>query len=562
MSDESVVGPERTGEVPLLAIGTDDGESFAIDANVIVTGRTCIIGASGSGKSYAVGVICEELCKHGVPFALVDSEGEYSGLKQKYEVVWVADDERADLKWGSFVRKELAAQAPDVPPLILDVSESKDGRQRIGALLSELYKEIEERRVPYLVIVEEADKFIPQDGERLPILDEIARRGRKRGLGLMICTQRPSVVDKNILSQCGNQLIGKLVIRNDLEAVSQFFPERTLPKQLTGLEPGSFYALGGLSPVPKRVTIRTRETRPGGVTPQLARREVRPLKMSKVQAEPESMAAEAAVEEVTEAPPRTKPSGAPAEVVDLTPQPGTPLGLPYAVTPEQVLGRVKRLRSFGLFGQQEVIGALEPVRRRLLEVGVGLKTGVLNRKYETRYMVVDAATGRRAELGKRLTLEEGLERFVGLEARDVQTLMELSDGSYSSAVDIADKVGISAGTARNVLKELERRKLAKSSAMGRVTVYRRTVGSPELGLTGVPLELSKVEADDGPRGREVNEQQLREVVKGLRADYDLVSVRAFSYPLYRIRLALGSKARTVWMDGVTGEETQLPGQQS
>lgn len=560
MESDATDGSGKPVQAPLLGIGTEGGEPFVVDTNAVVTGRTCVIGASGSGKSYAVGVICEELCKNGVPFALVDTEGEYSGLKEKYEVVWVADDERADLKWGNFGRKELAAQALDVPPLILDVSETKESNQRIGALLSALYVEVESRRVPYLIIVEEADKFVPQVGERLPIFDEIARRGRKRGLGLMICTQRPSVVDKNILSQCGNQLIGKLVIRNDLEAVSQFFPQRSLPKQLTNLEPGDFYALGGLSPTPRCIRIRNRETPPGGVTPQFVPREIRPLRMLQgsfaAVSTPMKEAAVASEEATTTS--SKEPQGPAPIPSDRAPGQDTLLGIAFAITPDEVPGRIRRLRSFGIFGQREVMGEVQPVHRRLLELGIGLKTGVLTKRYETKYVILDAATGKIAELGKKLVLQDGLERLLGLEARGVEVLRSLSEDRYSSVVDVNDRMKISSDTARKVLNELERRRLVKSSMMGRVRVYQRTTNIPDLDLKESPLSLSEV--DSGNRTPQQNgptEAQLREVVKGLRADYDLVSLRPFLYPFYRVELALGNKNRTVWIDGVTGEETQV-----
>lgn len=94
----------------LLSLGLQNGKEFQIDANMIATGRTCILGTSGSGKSYAVGVICEELCKNHVPFSLIDTEGEYSGLKEKYEVVLVSDDEPCDLKWDELNYQELGKQ--------------------------------------------------------------------------------------------------------------------------------------------------------------------------------------------------------------------------------------------------------------------------------------------------------------------------------------------------------------------------------------------------------------------------------------------------------------------
>ena len=111
----------------------EEGRPFSIAADLIATGRTCVIGSSGSGKSYTVGVICEELCKSKVPFVIVDLEGEYSGLKEKYEAIWVGDDEESDLKWSKKVDlKLLAKYAPDCPPVILDVSEAYRPKEKVN----------------------------------------------------------------------------------------------------------------------------------------------------------------------------------------------------------------------------------------------------------------------------------------------------------------------------------------------------------------------------------------------------------------------------------------------
>ncbi|MCZ6613940.1 MAG: type I restriction enzyme HsdR N-terminal domain-containing protein, partial [Thaumarchaeota archaeon] len=84
-----------------LHLGWLGDTPFHVDPQVIVTGRTCLVGASGSGKSYALGVICEELMKIHLPFMLIDVEGEYSGLKANGEAIWVGDDSKCDLLWDS-----------------------------------------------------------------------------------------------------------------------------------------------------------------------------------------------------------------------------------------------------------------------------------------------------------------------------------------------------------------------------------------------------------------------------------------------------------------------------
>ena len=47
----------------------------------VVTGRGFITGKSGSGKSNTASVLCEELLDEGVPLMIVDTDGEYYGLK-------------------------------------------------------------------------------------------------------------------------------------------------------------------------------------------------------------------------------------------------------------------------------------------------------------------------------------------------------------------------------------------------------------------------------------------------------------------------------------------------
>ena len=122
--------------------------------------------------------------------------------------------------------------------MIFDISDTIDQRKMVKDFVAALYNVESKLRQPYLLIVEEIDKFAPQSGEMIKEIDEVGRRGRKRGLGLLIATQRPALVNKNILSQCGNQVIGKLTINNDLDAVKIFFPKRADLEKLPMLKPG------------------------------------------------------------------------------------------------------------------------------------------------------------------------------------------------------------------------------------------------------------------------------------------------------------------------------------
>jgi Helicase HerA, central domain len=530
-----VVSEGKQDDAVELVIGQLGRRDFKMDANMVMTGRTCVLGASGSGKSYAVGVLCEELAKNNMPFTIIDTEGEYSGLKEKYEAIWVGEERGCDLSWRTVDVISLATQAPDVSPIILDVSDLGIPREQVSTFLTTLYNLLSERRTPYLVILEEADKFIPQYGERLKIFDEVARRGRKRGLGLMICSQRPSLVDKNILSQCGNQLIGKLIIQNDLKSVAQFFPGRGLPKELTGLKAGEFYAMGGISPVPAKVVIRKRMTRHGGITPVLKERVVKPFMGAVVQARTDGSAASS--EEELE---NTSP------------------GIRYSIKADQVPLMVRRERRFGIFGAKETATAVNLIFRPLIQVGIRLRRGLLRKKFETVYMMLDGVTGKEVALGRGLEVLKGFEKLLGLTTLQVEVLKELKPDADQSAIDVASGIGESKGTVSRVLNQLEGKRLVRAVEIRKKRLFRRMIDIPVEPTDYAPLEVGRVSTEGGRiTPAKVREDDLRDAIKGLWEGADVESFETLVYPLYRVELTRKRRRRELWIDGRTGKELPL-----
>ncbi|MGA1976181.1 MAG: DUF87 domain-containing protein [Conexivisphaerales archaeon] len=533
--------------MPLLNLGSHGDRPFSADADRIVTGRTCVIGASGSGKSYLVAVLCEELCKAGVPFVIIDTEGEYYTLKEKFDLLWVGDDERCDLNWNEVRLEDLASNATMSQPIILDLSGADKQPSILATFLTAVYADVSRRRMPYLVILEEADRFIPQAGEKLAVLDEIGRRGRKRGLGLVICTQRPSVVDKNVLSQCSNQLIGRLVIRNDLQAVSHFFPGDRLPKQLTTLPPGAFYAMGDLAPQPTEIVVKPRETSHGGSTPLLSSRPPGPLlryaRGGAHQLGGSQLAKEKEPPGLESGPPRI---GNPKKI----------LGLPSLIKLEDVPSTIKRARTYVLFGGRESVVDVQKVLVPIAELTLRLRAGILRKHYETKYLLLDARNGRSVELGEGISFGPGVSYVIGLEASDVEILQALQADGESVVFDLIERVRLSEDLVRRSLKVLEVRRLAMSYRRGRVKVYKRTVDLPRLKLETTQTHLDRIDEGGTIEGQNVAEGQLREVVRGLFEGGELEGVSLFYYPLYRVRLSLDAKVRTVWIDSRTGRQVE------
>ncbi len=523
-------------ELSQLLIGSGKEGPFEIDANLIVTGRTCVLGSSGSGKSYTVGVLCEELCKNEVPFAIVDTEGEHTGLKEKFEVIWVGEEKDCDLSWDNLDVKDLAHQAPDISPLVLDVSDITDPREKVSEFVSSLYETLTERRTPYLVVVEEADKFVPQYGQRVPIFAEVARRGRKRGMGLMICSQRPSLVDKNVLSQCGNQLIGKLIIQNDLQSVAQFFPGKGLPKELTALKAGQFFAMGGFAPVPSLVTIKKRVTKPGGVTPSLAKRIVKkyvgPMNVKAV-----------VLEDRVQEGGQKRASGK------------TALGLVSSIKAEDLPTMVRRERSFGIFGPRETVTSVVPQFRTLIQLGVRVRRGLLKRRFETLYAYLDGASGKEVSVGRGLEVVRGFEKLLGLTTLQVEVLREVAPDSDTSALDVASALGESKSTVSRVLNSLNEKRLVRTIEVRNRKLYRRLTDLPGMPSDPVPLELAEVDVEGGrvvvPK---IKESDVRDAVKGLWEGADVESFETFLYPVFKVELVVRRKHREVLIDGRSGKE--------
>jgi DNA helicase HerA-like ATPase len=131
-------------------------------------------------------------------------------------------------------------------------------------------------RLPIFIFIEEAHRFAaPPDegGGRFSrdILARIAAEGAKFGVFLTVISQRPRRIDPNILSNCSNLAILRVVNSTDqrtIQAASESFSEDLL-SDLPALEQGEVVLVGPFVPVPVMMKTADRETRHGGTTPDI-----------------------------------------------------------------------------------------------------------------------------------------------------------------------------------------------------------------------------------------------------------------------------------------------------
>jgi len=103
---------------------------------------------------------------------------------------------------------------------IVDVSQLPfEVLETVTALLGRLIIEFvshflpEQRgKFPIVIVLEEAQNYIAEKNESVAktVFERIAREGRKYGISLVVCSQRPSELSKTVLSQCNSFIIHRL----------------------------------------------------------------------------------------------------------------------------------------------------------------------------------------------------------------------------------------------------------------------------------------------------------------------------------------------------------------
>lgn len=524
-----------------LVVGTAGDREFSLDAQELVTGRTCVIAQSGAGKSWAIAVICESLCRAGIGFCLIDTEGEYFSLKDAFDILWIGSDENSDADIDTVdLHQTVLESVQSGLPIIFDVSETAM-QEKVTRLVNILYDIESDLRKPYLLIVEEADKFIPQSRESIKKIEEISRRGRKRGLGMLVATQRPALVNKNVLSQCNSQIIGKLSIDNDLRAVDLFFSSRKEVEELAALSPGEFYVMGSLSRGKTRMRFGERRTKHRGLTPRImpgSSKEQRARKTAEVPPQPEEEPVEVAEDEGCED----------------TFIPGD--ALPVHVNREEVLriAETKKKKPLIRRSSAERIASADLVYLPVIHCRVRYLGGMLRRQTRSTSFFIDGLAGRCVDIESGLKFRPCFTELLGLDENSVRVLY-LIGPEGATVADIESGSQLKPAAVKKAIKQLQAQKLVtEAEPAGGSPVYVPLLKHRLLRLSTKERVLDRVlHLRDGPaKDTEITPDDLRRLLKGIEPTAELVSSDIFYYPVYEVVLARPGRERRLMIDAVTG----------
>lgn len=214
-----------------------DPQGFVISGKQLLTSTQAILAKKRSGKTYLAMVMAEQLLKLKLPFVAVDPTGVWGGLRSlpdgkpsPYDVLTLGG---ARGQWplsadsGEKVAELVVALWPRSMVLDLSALLPEDQHKFVYHLCAKIFF-INKRPVHFFF--DEADEFAPQASDSnykhqrrcLSAIDRLVRRGGVKGLGGTLITQRPAVINKNVLSQVGRILVLNMVAPHDIAAVEEW----------------------------------------------------------------------------------------------------------------------------------------------------------------------------------------------------------------------------------------------------------------------------------------------------------------------------------------------------
>jgi hypothetical protein len=214
-----------------------------------------ILGTRGAGKSGTGRGMAEHELDAGHRICCIDPKGDWYGIRankdgtpSRFDVV-VFGGEHADIEITDDMGKVLGEIiAKGARSSVIDLSGfSRAGMLRFMAAFAEAL--FFHNRQPITLFVDEADQLAPQ---RVPAevarllhhMEALIRQGRQRGILMWMLTQRPAVLNKNLLSQAATLIAMKMTAPQDRKAIRDWMDshdsekaaaiERSLPKLKVG----------------------------------------------------------------------------------------------------------------------------------------------------------------------------------------------------------------------------------------------------------------------------------------------------------------------------------------
>jgi hypothetical protein len=270
------------------ALKLGQGFSLPIDA---VTEPIGIFANRGKGKSNTAHRFVEQLYLSDLPSVVLDIKGDWYGIRASVDgkgpgfpfLIFGGTHADVPLEPGSGTQVAQFVSEHRVPTIIDLSGFSKTAARRwTMEFAEELYRVNTE---PLMVVVDEADVLIPQrlsnDLMRLlGAMEDIAKRGRQRGLGITVISQRVADVNKAVTDLLETLFLFAVTGTRTRKAILEWIDDHADPEEakavvatLSSLPPGEGWVWSpGWLHLLKRVVFLRPETFDSHATPKAGER--------------------------------------------------------------------------------------------------------------------------------------------------------------------------------------------------------------------------------------------------------------------------------------------------
>ena len=226
-----------------------------------------ILGTTGQGKSNTVAVLIEEYLKYGVPIHIIDVEGEHLSFVDEldFEVInkknYYEDELKNDIKHILRNQKNV----------VIDFSSFNQEKNMnfLKHYLETLWTLQNTYKTPMSLIIEEVHTLVPQNTNTpvKKILQDFAKRGRKRKIEAIFVTQRTQEADKSIITQAEVGFLHKVSHPTNLSIYKTLIPSKELFNKIPQLGIGEVIYVNKGTGIKDKV--RLRKTKHGSHTLRL-----------------------------------------------------------------------------------------------------------------------------------------------------------------------------------------------------------------------------------------------------------------------------------------------------
>lgn len=254
-----------------IEVGISNGKPVKFRVNPFFR-HMLVAGKTSQGKTHVEIAMHEEFLKLQVPSIVIDTQGEFIHLNQFSSQAIVVEDIRFE---------DLISHLQSKRTVVVNLQglSYSSKAQRCYEILSELkiakekdYKQAEGdtkllRIPPVIVDIDETEIYAPEPRSKQISIDcrdcliDIAKRGGKMGIGLIVSSQRLPGLHYDVRSQCNSAMIfqitdtGSRIVLSQLPYISAFDLKR-----VKNLQRGECIVTGEAVPHPLTLTVRDIKT--------------------------------------------------------------------------------------------------------------------------------------------------------------------------------------------------------------------------------------------------------------------------------------------------------------